>query len=242
MKRYGYVLRAVCIIPYCFILSLTAILMPVQLESPFVDVFWDCIFGKISAGELTTITLSLESIGAVFLFCLLFGDYVAQYFGSVSVYIFTRIRDRRKWAMRKICGLLGYALMFSLLDVLFKIFEARIQVADWGNMADTWKAIIASLLLLFLLVSTVAILVNFWATRFGVAVGVVVALVVIVLLDLIAISYFDNVVNQLLNPLCFNESILQKPILVLVKLLISASYPAALALLYAETVKRMDIF
>lgn len=144
--------------------------------------------------------------------------------------------------MRKICGLLGYALMFSLLDVLFKIFEARIQVADWGNMADTWKAIIASLLLLFLLVSTVAILVNFWATRFGVAVGVVVALVVIVLLDLIAISYFDNVVNQLLNPLCFNESILQKPILVLVKLLISASYPAALALLYAETVKRMDIF
>lgn len=242
MKRYGYVLRAVCIVPYCFILSLTAILMPAQLEYPFVDVFWDCIFGKVSAGELTTITLSLESIGAVFLFCLLFGDYVAQHFGRVSVYIFTRIRDRRKWAMRKICGLLCYALMFSILDVLFKIFEARIQVADWGNMADTWQAIIVSLLLLFLLVSTVAILVNFWATRFGVAVGVVVALVVIVLLDLIAISYFDNVVNQLLNPLCFNESILQKPILVLVKLLISASYPAALALLYAETVKRMDIF
>lgn len=242
MKNYGYVLRALCIVPYCFILSLTAILMPVQFEYPFVDVFWDCIFGKISAGELTTITLSLESIGAVFLFCLLFGDFVARYFGRVSVYIFSRIRDRRTWAMRKICGLLGYALMFSLLDVLFKIFEARIQVADWGNMADTWKAIIASLLLLFCLVSTVAILVNFWATRFGVAVGVVVALVVIVLLDLFAISYFDNVVNQLLNPLCFNESILQEPILVLVKLLISASYPAALALLYAETIKRMDIY
>lgn len=242
MKNYGYVLRAFCILPYCFILSLTAILMPVQLEYPFVNVFWDCIFGKITAGELTTITLSLESIGAVFLFCLLFGDYVARYFGSVSVYIFSRIRDRRKWTLHKIGGLLGYALTFSVLDVLFKVFEARIQVSDWGNRAETLQAILASLLLLFFWVSTVAILVNFWATRFGIAVGVVVALVVIVLLDLIAISYFDNVINQLLNPLCFNESILQEPILVLEKLLISASYPAVLSLLYAETIKRMDIY
>lgn len=242
MKRYGYVIRAICIVPYCFILSLTAILMPVQFDYPFADVFWDCIFGKISAGELTTITLSLESIGAVFLFSLLFGDYVAQHFGSVSVYIFTRIRDRQEWAIRKICGLLFYALMFSILDVLFKIFEARIQVSGWGNRGEAWQAIIVSLLLLFFLVSTIAILVNFWATRFGVAVGVVVALAVIVLLDLIAISYFDNIINQLLNPLCFNEVILQEPIFVLAKLLISACYPVALAILYTEAIKRMDIF
>lgn len=242
MKSYGYVLRAVCIIPYCFILSLTAILMPVQLKYPFADVFWDSIFGKISAGELTTITLSLESIGAVLLFCLLFGDYAARYFGSVSVYIFSRIRDRRKWAMRKIGGLLCYALTFSILDVLFKIFESRIQVADWGNIAETLQAIIVSLLLLFCLVSTVAIVVNFWATRFGVAVGVIIALAIVVLLDLFAILYFDSVINQLLNPLCFNQSILQEPEFVLGKLLISASYPVALALLYAETIKRMDIY
>lgn len=242
MKNYGYVLRAFCILPYCFILSLTAILMPVQLDYPFVDVFWGSIFGKISAGELTTITLSLESIGAMFLFCLLFGDYVARYFSSVSVYIFSRIRDRRAWAMRKIGGLLCYALTFSILDVLFKVFESRIQVADWGNIAETWQAIMVSLLLLFCLVSTVAIVVNFWAARFGVAAGVVIAFAVIVLLDLIAISYFDSVINQLLNPLCFNQSILQEPELVLGKLLISASYPAALGLLYAEAIKRMDIY
>lgn len=223
-------------------MSLTEIMRPEPSSETLSSILWYSLFGRVSAGDIKTLTLSMESLGGVFLFVLLFGDYIAAYFTEISVYIFTRVRDRSIWTIKKIGAVVAYSAFFAEITILIKGYTCLLQKEEIQITKELLYAVIVTFVLLFLLLTQIGILSNFISTKFGSIVGVFSALVTLITLSILSIALFNNKLNQILNPLCFNIVLLDKINLMIAKIAISIVYLLMIIAAYTEFIYKLDIY
>ena len=242
MKKSKLLWKLLAIIPYWILMSLTEIMRPEPSSETLSSILWYSLFGRVSAGDIKTLTLSMESLGGVFLFVLLFGDYIAAYFTEISVYIFTRVRDRSIWTIKKIGAVVAYSAFFAEITILIKGYTCLLQKEEIQITKELLYAVIVTFVLLFLLLTQIGILSNFISTKFGSIVGVFSALVTLITLSILSIALFNNKLNQILNPLCFNIVLLDKINLMIAKIAISIVYLLMIIAVYTEFIYKLDIY
>ncbi len=242
LKLSSLMKRTLYIIPFLFMTSLSEIFLYTPREQNLSDVLWYSIFGRVSRGEVHTMILEVKSLGFLFLFAILFGSYFSNFFGQTSVLLFTRIKDRRKWGIKKIGILCILSSVYTLMLLLFELAVGIRLVAGWIFHQKVMLTLMAMFGLIFPLLTVICVSVNWMSINHGISMSISVVILALVVLQMIAVFFFDNDYNMVLNPLCFNSALLTAPKLMFVKIIVGLFYMAAVSaglLLYIE---HMDIF
>lgn len=230
------------LIPYILIVSISDIVLAEPDNSVLSDILWYHIFGRLTAGEVQTLIMSMESIGAIFLFALLFGNTISSFFGSVSTFVFTRLQNRKLWIRKKLLTLCGFAAIYTALFTAMELLIASRRVLTWSFDKTLVFTLLTIFGALFPLLAVICILVNWLSIRHGIPIGVFTVFVAIMILEVIAIIFFDNPLNMIVNPVCFNIQILESLPLTCLKLLIEFFYLIVVSLGMTFDIQNMDIF
>lgn len=230
------------IVPYVFIFSLSDIFLASPGNEELSDTLWFGIFGHLTSGNIQTIVITIESIGLIFLFCLLFGDYISHFFCSTGVFIFSRMGNRSTWTLKRILELYGLSLLYTGILLVLKICISLRQVTNWSLDTQLFLSIFTLLFTLSSLLSSVCLIANLFSSYFGNSIGVFFACTVILIFEIISILFFNCPTNIILNPLCFNISVLQSPVSAMLKIFIDFFYMIAFSICLIHLVQNKDIF
>lgn len=246
-KRYAVlqflkqIKRCLLIVPCIILLELSQILSYLQPSTdriiiPFSKNIWSAIFGQGSTGDLHTIMMSFGMMLSLFLFLLLFGNEVSQYFGGISPFYFTRVKNRFIWCVQQAKKLIIYASLYSLLILLTEgiIF---LPSSEWDSQI---MLLINSFILLTTLFFSACLLANLAAIRFGGLSGVSLVVVLLIFLDAMAFQLQDNRLNLLLNPLCFDQVLQNNMLLLTEKLAVMVLYIVEIVLVFFKYVCSYD--
>lgn len=234
--------KVLVVVPYALFFSFSDILLAVPENKSLSETLWFGIFGHLTAGHIQTIVMSIESIGFIFLFCLLFGDHISQFFCSTGVYIFTRLRKRSVWALKQIFIVYGISLMYTSVLISIKLCISIQQVVNWNIDMQTILTTITLLFTLSPVLAAVCLTVNLVSIYYGNTIGVFFAFIAVLILEAISILYFSCPINIILNPLCFNIDIIKSFPIAFLKILIEMLYLAFLSASVCCAVKNRDIF
>lgn len=211
-------------IPFVGIISLGELFGATKIDEELSYILWNSIFGSLSEGNIATIVLSMKTISSIFLFVLLYGNYIAEYFADVANIYFVRVQSRKVWTARKSMELIVYAFFYSLLFIVLQTIVCSLRVENLvvDRVLIQTVLIIAGILVPVLVALT--ILVNGIATKWGISVGVLVAVVLTVGLEVVAIIGYNRWENIVLNPLCFNIYLLEDRQSILYKIITNFIY------------------
>lgn len=156
------------------------------------------IFSMTRLGDMKTFVMTMDGMFFLFLFNLLFGTYIYKEFGTSSVYLFSRLKSRSKWLIRKSIVLTVMSGIYVLL-YLFTIFcIASIHAKFTCNLLDFLKVLLVwFVLMLYASITTISI--NYVSIRFGSAIGFVVVFAAQMLLFSAVIQY-ENIPNVMWKP------------------------------------------
>lgn len=234
-------LKVFLVIPYLFVISLPEIVFTEKENQELIELIWYSIFGRISSGNINTIILTLDNLGIIILYCLIYGNYVSKYFDERRVFIFTRVDRRSTWTISKISNLLWYTIVYSGVFLLFKLLISlrRVMTVSFDkvfvqNVGCMWMYMIA-------LLGTLGILMNLISLYKGASIGISSVILLILILEFAAIMYFDRIPNIICNPLCFNKNILSIPAIGRWKIFTESLYFVFLSFLLVKCVEKKDL-
>jgi hypothetical protein len=216
--------KILLLIPFVGIISLGELFGATKIDEELSYILWNSIFGSLSEGDIATIVLSMKTISSISLFVLLYGNYIAEYFTDVANIYFVRVQSRKVWTARKGMELIAYAFFYSLLFIVLQTIVCSLRVENLviDRVLVQTVLIIAGVLAPVLVALT--ILVNGIATKWGISVGVLVAVVLTVGLEVVAIIGYNRWENIVLNPLCFNIYLLEDRLSILYKIITNFIY------------------
>ncbi|WP_130868855.1 hypothetical protein [Intestinimonas massiliensis (ex Afouda et al. 2020)] len=234
--------KILLIIPYIFFMSLSDIFLSSPQDQPLVEILWYDIFGRLSAGNIQTLVMSIESLGVIFLFTILFGSHISIFFDSIGTYIFSRLPSRRIWISQKIIGLCAISIFYTIVYLALKFSISSRRVTVWQMDRQTLFTLVTLFAMLFPIFAAVCLLANWISIKHGLPIGILGVFVLILALELVAILNFDSPVNMILNPLCFNIDIIRSVKIALAKILSELVYLAILSIGITLYICRTDIF
>lgn len=230
------------ILPYIMFVSFSDILLNEPQDCTVSERLWHCIFGSVTAGEIQSLVPSMENIGAVFLFCLLFGNHISAFFGAGSSMFFTRLSDRRQWGWRKIVEVYMLALAYTVLYLTVEVLIAVGSVTEPRLDRKLCLTVIALTMLLSLVFSVTCLVANFVSMRYGSAIGIFCVFVLVIVLETVGIMLFDHKLTIILNPFCFHSGIVHSPFVACAKIAIDLFYALIISVGMASHIDRMDIW
>jgi hypothetical protein len=72
----------------------------------------------VTQGDITAFVLTIGNLYFLFAFNLLYGNYIYEDFRVCSIYVFSRLSNRKIWYYRKLFSLLRVAALYHLLLIL----------------------------------------------------------------------------------------------------------------------------
>lgn len=241
-KTYRSLAKTFCIVPYVLIFSLSDILLTQPQDVQISERLWFDIFGSITAGEIQSLVPSLESMGAIFLFSLLFGNYISEYWGSARSIFFSRLPDRRRWGWIKIAGLYSRALIYAGLYLTIKLLIAMRSVRAFHLNKQLCTTVVVLLVLLSLVFMLTCLLTNLVSIRSGTAMGVFLVFALVILLETAGILLFEHKGSIIWNPLCFHVKLASSVSLACTKIMVEFFYTLLIAVGMISYIDRMDIW
>lgn len=228
-------------LPYIFVFSLSSIFLSHQQDQSIQMVLWDSIFGQISAGNIETLVVSIKILGLIFLFSLLFGDYLSRYLGSVGSFVFVRISSRLQWSLRKIVNLYGLSALYTAILIGTELLISFRKVIRPSLDESTCMV----LLILFAILSTifvsVCLIVNYLSIRHGISVSLVITFLIVLILQVVSILFYDVSANVLFNPFSFNSKIVDSLDYALIKIGIEFVYMGGISCVLVRRINKADI-
>lgn len=237
-----YLKKILWVIPFLLAFSISDFFSKASGEVVLSEFFWNNVFGTVTKGEYAALVLTMESLGVVFLFTLLFGGYAADFFGPNSAVWFTRVWDRRNWTIRQILDMGLFSALFSMVTVFFQLalttYRLEVRKAD-GRLLWTCVLMFA----IFWSVMLLSCLLTNWMTVYSsVSIGVISSFGLLVLLRAATISAPDNPVNIVCNPLCFNIMMLEEPIYGILKMIWNIAVILIISAGMTVYIEKKDIF
>lgn len=145
-----------------------------------------------------------EKMGYLILFHILYGSYLADHFRGISVYIFSRVINRRKWFGKKVLELVMLSIVYTFVLIVLLV----ILVLHQSGMpidSNFWK----NVLLVFCIQSMITILttlfLNLCTVRWNILVSFLTTYGVICILIIAAIRAEMNSALIIWNPFCYLE-------------------------------------
>ena len=230
------------VVLYLGIMSLSEIFYQYAEGEKMSELLWYSIFGRITKGDVTALLMSMETLGLVFLFCLLFGGYVSDYFGSNSAVYFTRVHDRGRWVTGRIGGILLISALYTLLVLGIKAVITRFRMVSW--VED--KAVIWTLFLIFGVFFTLIViscfLTNWISIHYSVPIGVVSCFGILILLRYLAMMEPDYPLNIVCNPMCMDVVMISSPVYGILKIGVNIILLVSIYIGMKFYIEKKDIF
>lgn len=213
MKVQNYY-KWVAIIPYTLIKELLTILLPQSNVS--LDVFFvGMTFGPEQQRSLSAFAPSIENLGHLFLFLILYGDYVSSFYKDGAAYYFCRIKSYFWWSIKLFKRFISFAFLYSIafsttnLIIAMMKTSCRIECIDYVIYTFVSFTIYTiQVIVLLLLFQTIMQFITH-----STAVGIFIALALLcglVILTLLPISDFWNYINPLFMHITFSNSTPEK--------------------------------
>ena len=241
-KKLICVAKLLAVVPFILLLSPYILLEPQPLEKSLASLLWSSVFGTVTAGEVQSIVLSFENLGVLFLFTLLFGTCIARFYDENSHMVFTRITKRDIWSLKQILKVWGYAAAYTLVFLAFKFLLEMRRVTVWQWDGILVEALVVIFGILCPVLAILCLIANWIAIRRGAPVGVLLTFVGALVVEEIAIAWFDVPAMTVFNPLCSNIHILDMPVLAALKVGVNIGYLSLISVGMLLDIKRMDIF
>lgn len=146
--------------------------------------------------------LLIENVAYVIVFHLLFGGHIARHFRYSCAYVFSRLKNRKAWFLKRVLELLTYAAIY---DFLYVGCILLVSMNAASQMPDRFLVLRAVLILFFsfLLLAITVLIVNLLSLRLGTASGLFVTESVIMgLIGLLTVTYRYPLLVYL-NPVAF---------------------------------------
>ena len=241
-RRMLTVGKLLVVIPFVLATSPLALFQTEKQEGELGSTLWYSIFGRITAGEITSVILAIKIIGVMFLFALLFGTWLSRHFEENSHMTFTRIFRRGSWGGKRILEIWGLAAVYTGLYLGVEFILSANGLASWQLDGATAEVLLMLFGILFPAIALTCLGVNWIGIHRGVTVGVLLAFAALLVLEGAAVAGFDSRVMMVFNPFCANARILELPMAAVYKCGVNLAY---LALMYSGMVldiRHMDIF
>lgn len=114
-------LKTLWIIPITILLNMDLLFSKAATSLSLQQLILNRIFDATTILEQKSLVLALNGLIFVILFILLFGSYIYQDFLSTGVYIFTRVKNRKKWFYKKASNILILSALYTALYVVTNI-------------------------------------------------------------------------------------------------------------------------
>jgi len=175
------------------------------IDSSVGEILANTLFEYARIGDMKAYVFVIEGMYFIFVFNMLFGNYIYHDFQVSSIYVFSRIRERKKWFYKKVIELAFISLIYTvlfLLTLLVICISCSNQKLDKSSIQ-----MIATLLIfiaLFLMAST--LIINLLTIKFNSSVGfIIVYLVLLILITVLLMSDWMTLFTNapyllLLNP------------------------------------------
>ena len=241
-KRLWRMARVLLVIPFVIVLSPYALFVAEKQPGPLYEMFWYSVFGRITSGEIQTIVMSMEMLGVLFLFALLFGTWISSHFDGNSHMTFTRIARREVWSLKCILEVWGLAALYAAAFLGLKLVVDIRRVEAWSLDLRLAGAVCTVFGMVFPLLALTCLVSNWIAIHKGIAIGVLVSFAAVLVLMELAINWFDVPAMTVFNPLCANLRILDTPGLAAGKVGINMAYLLLVTAGMTLDIKYRDIF
>lgn len=220
---------------------------PGSSEGTFSENFIYSVFDVTGIWENKSLVIAVENLYFIIYFNLVFGTYIYKHFVKESVYIFSRIPNRKKWFFVQAAKLYGicalYTFLYLFLHTGLCAYRSR----------ETMKADFMEVFLLFfvlfsavLMISTLCI--NMFSVLWGSNVGFCVSYIVMLALLELSLHYekipgIGKVYQiSLCNPMsAMSVVLLEHPTEKIACVLYYQAFITGMVLLCAEKIKRMDL-
>jgi hypothetical protein len=234
-------LKILIIIPYVLAMSMSDIVLMDPLEQPIVLAIWYRTFGRVSSSDAQMFIMTIESLGTILLFNILFGNRIAVYFGESRTMIFTRIPDKRLWGIGRVIGVYKDAVIYTFLMVFINFVVSAINTVGW--ILDRWVLMVLFFICLSwsILLTMTCILVNLLSIKHEIAISVTIVAISVLLLEYIALVFFENEHNIIFNPLCFNVDIINSTSLMFGKIAAMLTYCFIITVALICYIRNIDI-
>ncbi len=241
-KRFWRMARVLLVIPFVIVLAPYDLIVSEKQPGPLYEMLWYSVFGRITAKELQTIVMSMEMLGVLFLFALLFGTWISSHFDGNSHMTFTRIARREMWSLKRILEVWGLAALYAAAFLGLKLILDIRRVEAWSLDRRLAGAVCTIFGMVFPLLALICLASNWIAIHKGIAIGVLVSFAAVLVLMELAINWFDAPAMTVLNPLCANLRILDTPELAALKVGVNIGYLLLVTAGMVLDIKYRDIF
>ena len=197
--RKGTLLKIISIIPVTCLIKYTLFFGDAPDESIFSRRIIHEIFSTTRLGDMKTFVMTMDGMFFLFLFNLLFGTYIYKEFGTSSVYLFTRLKNRSKWLTHKSITLTAISAVYVGLYLCTLSCIVSIHKDFAINLVDIQRILLVWFMLT-MYTSIMTILINYLSIRFGSAIGFVLVFAFQMLLFSVIIQY-EDIPDIILKPL-----------------------------------------
>ncbi len=152
--------------------------------------------------EITKFILASEKIGYLTLFHILYGTYLSEYFQNISVYIFSRARDRKKWFTKKVFELVGLSIAYNF--VLVGMLTALTLYQSGRSVEfDFWKTVLFVFCIQTVITILTTLILNLCAIRWNILASFLITYSIICFFIVAAIRAELNSNLTIWNPFCY---------------------------------------
>lgn len=231
------------IVPLTLIFSINFILFG-ESTSSIEETVLNMVIGQVSSNDNKVMLFIGEKLYYLIFFNLLFGGFISEQFNDNAVYIFSRIKNRKKWFYKRATQLLAFSAVYSLIFVSTLIFIGVIN--SNGNFdGQTMYVICVLIVRMILLIFFTTLAINLLSVRYDSIRGFIIVYVISMILIFIAIKYSNSNFSawiHLLNPMSgFIFPTSNNVILLVVSLIYYVALIIILMIIGAAYINRYDI-
>lgn len=181
-----------------------------------------------------------EKMGYLILFHILYGTYLSDNFRSISVYIFSRAINRRKWFWKKVLELSLLSMLYNFLLVGILAIIALHQSGNPVNW-DFWRLVLVLYCIQSMITILTTLFLNLCAIKWNILASFLITYSIICFLIILAIrsGMEENIIVW--NPFCYVELGNQMGRVTYLTLLSDLCLSLIIGTVGAEWITHMDI-
>lgn len=179
--KIQYFWKVFLIIPIVLLFNVNILLTEGGIDSSVGAIMANALFEYAQIGDMKAYVFVIEGMYFIFVFNMLFGTYIYQDFQVSSIYLFSRLRDRRKWFYKKVIEIGTFSLIYTFL-FLTTLFV--ICIFGSNQQLDVSSIHMMGMLLIFisLFLTATTLLINLLTIKYNSSIGFICVYLVLLLL------------------------------------------------------------
>ncbi len=143
------------------------------------SIFLSNMFGGSYAIDKIKITMSVLSLFSIIIINILLSDYISGDLLQNGEYILSRVKNKKKWYIKKAAGLLGYCFLGVFLTVAIYTIGAISKSVKHISVSDV-NVILQATIILSLFAFISSNLINLFALKLGQSIGFLIVYSIII--------------------------------------------------------------